>query len=396
MRHTAKLAIATLVLVAGTASLIIAGPLNPPAGNVQSTYKTLAEVEPRIAINATNTPGDADSVFRISQPGSYYLTDNILGVAGKRCIEIVADDVTIDLNGMTITGDAASIAGIFAEGTRINLTVRNGTIRSIGNGAGLGFSISSSRGWKVENIAAINNSHDGLIVPGNSIVRTSRAAANGGNGIRTLDHAQVIECVAEQNGSAGITVSNGSIISKTISRNNTGSGIDASADGAQVLDSTSVGNSSHGIVCFNGSIITGCVVRNNALIGITASTSCIVAKNDVTLSGGHGISFHGSCTVRENVSNSNGQSTLGAGIFTSGFRSRIEGNVCNDNDYGIRVTAGANFITRNTVSSNTTLNWDVIAGNRCLVVQATNAGAISGNSGGVSPGSSDPNANFTY
>lgn len=396
MRHSAKLAIAALTLVAGTAGLIIAGPLNPPAGSVQSTYKTLVEVEPRIAINAVNTPGDADSVFRISQPGSYYLTDNILGVAGKRCIEVAANDVTIDLNGMTITGDAASIAGIFAEGTRINLTVRNGTIRSIGNGVGLGFSISSSRGWKVEHIAAINNSHDGLFVPGNSIVRTSRAAANGGNGIKTLDYAQVIECVAEQNGNAGITVSNGSIISKTISRNNTGSGIDASADGAQILDSTSAGNSNHGIVCLNGSVITGCVVRSNSLNGITTNTSSLIENNNVTFNGGHGISFLGNCTVRENVSNSNGQSTLGAGIFTSGFRSRIEGNVCNDNDYGIRITSGANFITRNTVSSNTTLNWDVVSGNRCLVVQGTSASVISGNSGGTSPGSSDPNANFTY
>src|SRR5438094_785381 len=36
--------------VALAATLLLAGPLNPPAGPVASTYKTLSEVEPRIAI----------------------------------------------------------------------------------------------------------------------------------------------------------------------------------------------------------------------------------------------------------------------------------------------------------------------------------------------------------
>ncbi|MBX3323192.1 MAG: right-handed parallel beta-helix repeat-containing protein [Phycisphaeraceae bacterium] len=396
MRHSAKLAIAALTLVAGTAGLIIAGPLNPPAGSVQSTYKTLVEVEPRIAINAVNTPGDADSVFRISQPGSYYLTENIFGAAGMLCIEVAADDVTIDLNGMTIRGHTASFGGIIGDGARSNITVRNGTIRSIGNGVGLGYTAAGSRGWEVENVSVLNNGNDGMRLPGASIVRSSRAAFNAGYGIRSLDSSQVFDCISEQNSVAGVFVLNSSIVSRTIARSNSNNGIDASGDGTRVLDCTSTNNSGHGIVGLNGSVITSCVVRSNSLNGITANSSSLIENNSVTFNGGHGISFLGNCTVRENVSNSNGQSTLGAGIFTSGFRSRIEGNVCNDNDYGIRVTAGTNFITRNTVSSNTTLNWDVVVGNRCLVVQATNAGAISGNSGGTSPGSSDPNANFTY
>ena len=55
--------------------------------------------EPRIAINTASTPGDADSVFRITQPGSYYLTGNTSGVAAKHGIEIDASDVTLDLMG---------------------------------------------------------------------------------------------------------------------------------------------------------------------------------------------------------------------------------------------------------------------------------------------------------
>jgi len=66
-----------------------AGPLNPPAGPITSTHKTLTEVEPRIPISSTTTPGDATSLYRISQPGSYYLTGNITGQAGKHGIYIV-------------------------------------------------------------------------------------------------------------------------------------------------------------------------------------------------------------------------------------------------------------------------------------------------------------------
>ncbi len=54
-----------------------------------------------------------------------------------------------------------------------------------------------------------------------------------------------------------------------------------------------------------------------------------------------------------------------------------------------------NIIIRNTCSGNTT-NWDVVAGNTILVVQGTSAPAVLGNTGGTAPGSTDPNANFSY
>ena len=102
MKRTPLLATAALTLAA--AGLLFAGPLDPPAGPVTSTYKTLTEVEPRIAISATNTPGDADSVFKITQPGSYYLTGNITGVVGKHGIEIAVSGVTLDLGGFDLVG----------------------------------------------------------------------------------------------------------------------------------------------------------------------------------------------------------------------------------------------------------------------------------------------------
>ena len=93
---------AATLLVVG--SFAVAGPLSPPPGPVVATNKTLAEVEPRTAINLATTPGDSNSIFKIIAPGSYYLTDNITGVASKSGIEVAANGVTIDLMGFDVSG----------------------------------------------------------------------------------------------------------------------------------------------------------------------------------------------------------------------------------------------------------------------------------------------------
>src|SRR4051794_19461257 len=42
--------------------------------------------------------------FKITQPGSYKLTTNLVVPADKAGIQIAANDVTLDLNGFGITG----------------------------------------------------------------------------------------------------------------------------------------------------------------------------------------------------------------------------------------------------------------------------------------------------
>src|SRR5262245_16845588 len=113
---------------AGVVAWVSAGPLNPPLGGVAGTYKTLTEVEPRTAISPANTPGDADSVYRIAQPGSYYLTGNITGVTGKAGIEIAANNVTLDLGGFTLSGVSGALSGVTAPSIQTNITIRGGII----------------------------------------------------------------------------------------------------------------------------------------------------------------------------------------------------------------------------------------------------------------------------
>jgi len=127
--HTLRRLAPIALILAGAAAISIGGPLDPPAGPVTSTYKTLSEVQPRIAINAANTPGDAGNLFRITQPGSYYLTGNITGVAAKHGISINASNVTIDLMGFTVQGAAGAPSGITTTTTPLNnLCIRNGFV----------------------------------------------------------------------------------------------------------------------------------------------------------------------------------------------------------------------------------------------------------------------------
>jgi hypothetical protein len=92
---------AAVLLTVSAAFVFGQGDLTPP-GAPAPTMKTLTQVEPRTPI--ISLP------FTASQPGSYYLTANLSSTAGG--IRITAADVTIDLNGFTITGPGAGSSGI--------------------------------------------------------------------------------------------------------------------------------------------------------------------------------------------------------------------------------------------------------------------------------------------
>src|SRR5690348_17610582 len=67
------------------------GALTPP-GAPTPTMKSLDQVEPRIPISSAPA--------LILNPGSYYLTTNLIGTANQNGISVLADNVTIDLNGL--------------------------------------------------------------------------------------------------------------------------------------------------------------------------------------------------------------------------------------------------------------------------------------------------------
>lgn len=170
---------------------VSAGDLAPPVGPVAPTMKTLQQVEPRIPINSTNTPGDAGSLFKITQPGSYYLTGNITGEAGKHGIEIAAIGVTIDLMGFVLLGVPGSLNGIHSPGF-ILTTVRNGHVYTWGG--------------------------DGVRLAGNSVVVEGiNAVTNGGWGIFlnvSFPGSRISGCCAGQNTLGGISAAQAGLVER--------------------------------------------------------------------------------------------------------------------------------------------------------------------------------------
>lgn len=195
------------------AAISLAGPLNPPAGPIAPTYKTLAEVEPRIAINAVNTPGDPLSLYRITQPGSYYLTGDIRP-SGINAITVAASNVTIDLNGFRIDGSAAGVTG---EGVLLqqvgNVVVKNGTITGFG---ALGITGIPVRACSLIDLAILDNADGGVFLGDDCIVRGLRVRAVGGSVGLTLGANALVEDCVVRGGGGGITMQSGAVTRCTV------------------------------------------------------------------------------------------------------------------------------------------------------------------------------------
>jgi len=391
--HRAFTFLFSAALLTTLASSVTAGDLTPPAGPPAPTMKPLDEVEPRIAIVTQNTPPGVVSLFRISAPGSYYLTQNVTGVAGRSGIEIASSDVTIDLRGFTISGVPGSGSGIFAAAVHDNISIHDGVVRSWG---GTGISLSNCSNIRIERVTAQSCGDDGISVGVNASLSSCAARENGDDGIVTQTGASISNCGAVQNTGEGIQCGGGTSIINCSTGSNGANGILAFA-ACTITECASFTNVASGIALVaSGTTVSRCSLYSNTGHGVLGTAGCTIINCTVGSNTLDGIRVTSDCSVRGNTCDNNGNlAGDGAGIVASSSDNRIEGNNCTDGDRGIEAVVGGNFITRNTCSGNTS-NWNIAAGNICLVVAATTAPAFNGNSGGAAPGSTDPNANFTY
>ncbi len=255
-------------LVAGLAlGAVLAGPLNPPGGPVASTYKTLADIEPRTAVQSL--PGDSTAQYIISQSGSYYLAGGITGVAGKKGISVRADDVTIDLRGQTMDGANAGTMGINLESpTGTGLCVRNGilcnwTSNCVGN---------QGESGRLESIRAFGSSQGtALYVGAGSIVLN--CSVTGTSGIHADDSSLLEGCTVE-GASPFLSV-----------RVNDGCGLHDCSTGG----SGSANNLYAGIGFGSGCTITGCTARGGPSWGLLGWDDCTISKCMVYSNAGGGI-----------------------------------------------------------------------------------------------------------
>jgi hypothetical protein len=374
--HVLTLCAALLILstLSSQLSPLLAQGSLTPLGAPAPTMKTLDQVESRTIVNATNTPGNSSYSFVISQPGSYYLTGNFTAVDSKGGINVTAADVTLDLNGYTLSGGSSSTgAGIsLPSGSVDSVTIRNGKVISWGTD---GILASSSARMAVENIHAQNNGRNGsntgagMFVGQQSHVRHCSAIGNSRGGIEAGDGTSVSDCEAANNQSYGISISDGIVSRCTLVAN----GINVVNDG--IITDCRV--SSGGISALGSTIsVAGCTVVSNGVgNGIKTGGNATIEHCSVSSSIGDGISSGAGstlrgCSARANAGNgivlgdhSTAQDCVSSGNTGDGITVTVECsvlncNACANTGNGIHLLGGANSNNRvdgNNASNNTAI-----------------------------------------
>lgn len=382
--------------VAAFSKLACAGPLAPPAGPVASTGKTLIEVEPRIAINAVNTPGDAAAQFRITAPGSYYLTGNIDGVAGKSAIVIASGDVAIDLMGFAVRGAPGALSGVLLAGPFANISIRNGTVSGFTESGVQLFEPNRAEGCLIEGVSASGNGGMGIGAGVNAVVRACQTFANGDTGFAAGNNSSIEGCVAYGNTGRGFLVGLTTTLRGCSALENLSDGFSINGDGL-VTDCIARGNVGEGFQ-LNNSSAAHCAANQNGASGFFGDQVCAITSCTAAFNLQHGVRAEGGGVVTDNYCRSNGGPSAGAGIYVAGEDTRVEGNYCAGNHYGVRVTTPGNLILRNACSGSVT-NFEIVAGNRygpIINITAATTPAASGNSAPSQMASTDPWANFAH
>lgn len=333
------LILASLLAGAGLTALVTAGPLDPPAGPITPAYKTLDQVEPRIPISLATTPGDSDSVYRITQPGSYYLTGNVQGQNAKTGIEVAASGVTIDLSGYSMIGTPSSQAAIALGVVVTNLVVRNGIIQGW---SASGIDAFSANGSTYENLVLQSNTLSGLVAGQDCVIRNCQLLANGSGGLYCYSSCLISDTLATDNGGDGFDVSNGTTLSRCSAVSNTGDGV-KTADNVQ---------------------IDGCNFSNSGAYGVRASWRCTITNCHVFANALHGVSAGNQSRVVSNNIESNGNAGVGYGVYVDAASQSvtISDNSITGNDVGVKLDGPNNLVVRNFVRANTT-NISAAGGN---------------------------------
>lgn len=269
-----RLLLAALSLTLPFASAVPGQGSLDPGGEPGPGMKRLDQIEPRGDL--ARLPGDATSLIVINNPGSYYLSSNLFGVAGKHGIRINASDVTIDLRGFTLFGDNASLDGLSCAGARI--TILNGTAVNWRVGVVL-----AAQG-AAENVKAAQNRSVGFRSTASAALRQCVSVTNGGDGFELAQLASVTNCQAETNSGVGFRLGADAELFRCSSRANGIGGFSAETVAASLTQCTSVSDDT-GFVVGPNSTVRECTVRQSVNTSISAAQNSTLLHCQVSGAG---------------------------------------------------------------------------------------------------------------
>jgi hypothetical protein len=281
-------------------SLALAQGALAPASGPAPTMKTLDQIEPRTPIGAV---GGSTSTITISKPGSYVLMGNVVIPTNSDGIIITAADVTLDLNGFSLstTYGSNNYSGIAIGTDANNVTIRNGRImridpKLVGGSTTVCFRTGidirgASVGAEVADIVVNGALYDGIYLGNNSRVRhcTVTDCRSG------ISAGQVSDSVAENCTERAI---NGTIVENCRGISTNGEGIAANET---VSGSTGISTETWGIACAFGNV-TNCTAASEKEAAILAGQASL-------------------CTGATNAKNQPGIFVLGTASFCQGSNS---------------------------------------------------------------------------
>lgn len=324
------------------------GSLTPP-GPPGPTMKTLQQIEPRAPLNAL--PGDDSAMFLVTQPGSYYLTTNIVVGPGTNAMRIFASDVVIDLNGFTIYGTTSRSAIETFGPSLARVRIHNGSL--VGWGGGIDF---------VSNGVVTNGTFEDLVLVFSNLNSSVYGIGCG------AERARVSRCtVTGLSGSFALPMYLGD---------------------QAVVEDCAVVNCDGGIVTGSSCVVKDCRVRScPGAAGIRTGASSFIQHN-LVVACKTGITFGDSCVVTDN-SCQNAPAPSGAGFSINGSFNRIENNEAignAGNGFTSQSSATNNLVIRNFARGNGFGNYSLNS--------TDSPGPIVSSSGTIT--NNNPWANFSF
>ncbi|HUD43581.1 MAG TPA: hypothetical protein VMR06_16450 [Dokdonella sp.] len=242
--------------------------------------------------------------FAITTSGSYRLTANMLAPATSSAIVITANNVTLDLNGFTVSQSllippcspdtttgygstcASTASPVLISATGRNITIKNGVVYN-GPGGGISLNVGSpteAMYGVFEDLRVIGNRGIGISAfgDGNRFIRVD-ASYNAGTGIQTDGHAHLESVSASWNDGYGVVASPYNIASRVITRANGQTGFYGSGIVDQLLtrDNNSEGMNIAGVIRNvlsegNGAVdvAAGILLDSNFNTGTVATSGC--------------------------------------------------------------------------------------------------------------------------